>query len=392
MIAQNNNNENSFRKAGARDKIQKMESGEIMLPFIKETETAWDRLKNTKKPIVLYGMGNGADKILDWCENNAIAVAAIFASDDFVRGQSFRGYKVCRYADIAARYEDFLIVIAFASESPHVLDNFYQLAPRHETLAPHLPLFAGDETVSFAWLEQYGSELKEVYDRLADDKSREVFAAVLNYKLCGRIEYLKAVETSRREDCRELFPFGSDEVHVDLGAYDGDTIKEFLDYTGGCYRQIFAFEPDVRNFRKLQNYVTAAGLERIVALNKGAWSEEAVLGFSAGGGRQSALGGSGNETEVCTVDGVVGGERTSYIKFDVEGAEFEALLGAGETIRRWHPKLFLAAYHRDNDLWRLPLLLWSIEPSYELYLRKHPYVPAWELNYLAVARPQPKGQ
>jgi hypothetical protein len=131
--------------------------------------------------------------------------------------------------------------------------------------------------VSFAWLEQYGSELTEVYERLADDKSREGFAAVLNYKLCGRIEYLKAVETSRREDCRELFPFGSDEVHVDLGAYDGDTIKEFLDYTGGCYRQIFALSrmSGISGNCKIMSRLRP---REIVALNKGAWSEEAVAG------------------------------------------------------------------------------------------------------------------
>ena len=74
----------AFQKARPHAKIIKVERRKIMLPFIKETETAWDRLKNTKKPIVLYGMGNGADKILDWCDANGVKVAAVFASDDFV--------------------------------------------------------------------------------------------------------------------------------------------------------------------------------------------------------------------------------------------------------------------------------------------------------------------
>ncbi|MBR4958721.1 MAG: FkbM family methyltransferase, partial [Phascolarctobacterium sp.] len=67
-----------------------------MLSFIKETVSVWERLQQTDKPIVLYGMGNGADKIVDWCEANAVKIAGSFASDEFVRGQVFRGFKVER--------------------------------------------------------------------------------------------------------------------------------------------------------------------------------------------------------------------------------------------------------------------------------------------------------
>mgnify|MGYP000622740604 CR=1 FL=1 len=41
-----------------------------MLKFMQETLSVWELLQHTKKPIVLYGMGNGADKIIDWCEAN----------------------------------------------------------------------------------------------------------------------------------------------------------------------------------------------------------------------------------------------------------------------------------------------------------------------------------
>ncbi|MGE4589577.1 MAG: FkbM family methyltransferase [Acidaminococcaceae bacterium] len=364
-----------------------------MLPFIKETETAWDRLKNTSKPIVLYGMGNGADKILDWCEDNGVKVAAIFASDDFVRGQIFRGYKICKYADVVSQYQDFLLVIAFASESPAVLEYFFALAEKHETIVPHLPLFAGDEIVDFSWLEKYQAELMEVYQKLADEKSREVFAGALNYKLSGKISYLKDITTQRQDDCKEIFVFDSNETYVDLGAYDGDTIKEFLAYTDSAYQEIIALEPDNKNFKKLQRYVEETGLERITLVNKGVWSEEGILGFTASGGRQSSLQSEGKvEVLVDSVDHIMQGRQVTYMKLDVEGAEFEALNGARETIGMWTPKLFVAAYHHDNDLWCLPLLLWCLNKNYKIYLRKHPYVPVWELNFLAVTKNDTRGQ
>ena len=53
-------------------------------------------------------------------------------------------------------------------------------------------------------------------------------------------------------------------------------------------------------------------------------------------------------------------------------------------VKRNKPKLFIAAYHHDADIFLLPLFMWQLVPEYKVYLRKHPYVPAWELNFLAV--------
>ena len=76
----------------------------------------------------------------------------------------------------------------------------------------------------------------------------------------------------------------------------------------------------------------------------------------------------------------------NYIKYDVEGAEKEALLGSLETIKAHRPALLVSAYHRSEDIFELPLLLNTLEPSYKLYLRRYPYIPAWDLNLLAVTQ------
>ena len=83
------------------------------------------------------------------------------------------------------------------------------------------------------------------------------------------------------------------------------------------------------------------------------------------------------------IDTLLEDERVTYIKMDVEGAEMEALKGGKEQIKRNTPKLFIAAYHHDADIFLLPLFMWQLVPEYKVYLRKHPYVPAWELNFLA---------
>lgn len=361
-----------------------------MLNFMQEKLSVWELMRRTKKPIVLYGMGNGADKIIDWCEANGVQVQGVFASDEFVRGQQFRGFTVERYDALRARLgNDLLVVIAFASERPEVLERFAQLAAEQEVVAPHLPLFDEEETVSTAWLQRYEEQLAYVYDRLADEQSRRVFADTLNYKLSGKISYLFDCETQREEDIRTLLAPTAEEVYMDLGAYNGDTIQELGRLTDWQWREVLAVEPDRRNCRKLRllaDELAEKGLT-VEVHEAGIWSEQGELGFSDSGGRQSTFIGAEKKTvPVTTIDDVAAGHPMTMIKMDVEGAEVQAIAGGRQTIGKCKPKLFVAAYHYDVDLFRLPLFLWELVPEYKIYLRKHPYVPAWELNFICIGQ------
>ena len=240
-----------------------------MLPFIKEKTTVWDYLKTAWKPVVLYGTGDGADKVLARLADHGVAVSGIFASDEFVRGQQFHGFTVRGYSELLSVKEKVIVLIAFASELPEITERFYKLAAVHETYAPHVAVFSEDETVTPEWLTEYETELQTVYDRLADEVSRETFAAVLNYKISGKLAYLQACTTNRADDLQELFPFGDKETYVDLGAYNGDTVREFLLLTQGRYNKIFALEPDPKNFKKMTSCVRENNIENISCLQAG---------------------------------------------------------------------------------------------------------------------------
>ena len=318
-----------------------------MLIFMQEQLSVWELLRRTKKPIVLYGMGNGADKILDWCVENSVQVQGVFASDEFVRGQQFRGFTVERYDALRERLgNELLVVIAFASERPEVLERFAQLAAEQEVVAPHLPLFDEEETVSSGWLKRYEQQLQQVYDSLADEQSRRVFANTLNYKLSGKISYLFDCETQREDDIRTLLQPAQDEVHMDLGAYNGDTIQELGRMTGWQWREVLAVEPDRRNCRKLRllaDELAEKGLT-VEVHEAGIWSEQGELGFSDSGGRQSTFIGAEKKTvPVTTIDTVAAGRSVTMIKMDVEGAEVQAIAGGRQTIGECKPKLFVAA-------------------------------------------------
>ena len=116
----------------------------------------------------------------------------------------------------------------------------------------------------------------------------------------------------------------------------------------------------------------------------GIHSEPGQLPFCVRAGRNSQLGSGGTLIEVESVDHLLDGRPVTYLKLDVEGQESAALKGAAETIGRYHPKLLVSCYHRTEDLFALPIQVLELCPDYKLYLRHHPYVPAWDTNYYFV--------
>lgn len=346
----------------------------------------WRYLAATDRPIVLYGMGNGADKILSVCERYGIAVADFFASDGFVRGHSFHGKRVLSYTEAKERYgaDSMIALLSFGSSLPDVLALFDRVDSEVELYAPDVPV-CGDTLFNAEFYEAHRRDFEAARDLLADGESRRIFDEVVAYKLDGRIAHLRAAESSRDEVMKELLSAQSIRSYADLGAYNGDTVRELLSYSERLER-VVAMEPDRRNFRKLSDYAATLSSPAIETVHAAAWQENTTLTFADSGNRNAGAFAKGKQIEVDarSLDSILQGAPVDYIKYDVEGAEREALLGSAHTIKRHKPRLLVSAYHRSEDLFALPTLIHSLNPSYQIYLRRYPYVPAWDLNLICV--------
>ena len=349
----------------------------------------WDYLRQTKKRIVLYGMGDGAEKIKAVLDALDIPVADIMASDEFVRGHSFLGYRVKKLSEIEELYgDDFIILVCFGTQLPEVMERIYGIAQRHELYAPNVPV-AGGGLFNLDYAREHRGELCEVYSMLADEQSKRVFEAVVRYKLSGRTDLLRAVETPAAEKF-DLLEIGAQETYVDLGAYNGDTLVEFLNETSMQFTKLYAIEPDPKNYRKLLRRLYMISPSLLEAYNAGAWNEDTTVMFSLRAGRSShavpAVGTTGinparfREVKMLRPDTVLQGAAATYIKYDVEGSELQALEGTRRTIEQFRPKLNVALYHRNEDMFALPLAVHEMNRKYSLYMRHHPYIPDWDTN------------
>ena len=110
-----------------------MRSGRI-LNLYEQYLDLWSYLANTKKAIVLYGMGNGADKILSVLDTRGVRVAGVFASDGFVRGQIFHQKRVLSWTEAKGKYgaENLIVLLSFGSSRPEVIELIKTVAAEAE--------------------------------------------------------------------------------------------------------------------------------------------------------------------------------------------------------------------------------------------------------------------
>lgn len=353
-----------------------------MLEFIKEKQDIWSRLQNTNKPIVIYGVGDGANKIIKACNLHNIKISDIFVSDNCNKKYNLDNFEVLKFSDIKTKYEDFIILLAFGVCCDNILDAIYQINNNYELLAPDVPV-VGDGLFNYDYLIKNIEKINKVYNFLEDDLSKKVFIDNINFKLSGKIEYLKNITTDRNEVFKNIIRPCSNEVFVDLGAYNGDTVSEFINFCNNKYSKIIAVEPDFKNYIKLKNYIALNNITNIQTHNLAIWNKQETLFFSNNSSRSSMIQQDGIKVLADTVDNILNGEKVSIIKFDVEGAEKQAIEGAEKTIKKFLPKLLISAYHRNEDTFDLALQIKKINPSYKIYLRHHPYIPSWETNIYA---------
>lgn len=344
----------------------------------------WTALQKESRPILIYGMGNGAEKILALSKEYGITISGVFASNDHAREITFCGYQVMSYDEAINKHDDAVILIAFGVYQEDVLLRIEELSRRYTVLVPDLPLMGGS-ILTPETLDLRRKEIHLARSLLSDEKSLKVFDAMLEAKLTGALLPHFREDTPREEDMK-LLALSPQEDYLDLGAYNGDTIDEFLQ-TSGSYKSITAFEPDQHNFRKLREHT--ASLSNITLLPYASWNKETTLIFSGKGGRNCAmkpeLPGQYkhlHEVTAMPVDSL--DKSVSFVKMDVEGAEKETLLGMKSLLNRCHPKMLISAYHKPDDFITLPLLVEELCPGYIMYLRRNRCLPAWEIQLYCV--------
>jgi len=334
-------------------------------------------------PLVLYGAGICAKRLYNLLlKKSDVKIKHVAIDEDyFLPKVYFDIYPVERINDVINRYPEINVIVA--------MDNYQNKITKisqNQNILRYIIFDLASVEFEFAdyynVVKEHSVELEKFYSKLSDEHSRNLMIAFINAKISGNSEALVNLNIKDEEVYfPEFIHLAEDEVFVDCGAYDGDTILSFINKTQGKYSKIYAFEPDKHNIDKLKE--NTYQFNNIEIIEKGCFSGKNTLSFQDGQGLSSSVSNQGNVSiDVDAVDNIVSGKVT-FIKMDIEGSELEALKGAQNTIRSNVPRLAVSLYHRPEDFYTIPQYIYSLNNSYKFYLR-HYGLYSYELVLYAI--------
>jgi FkbM family methyltransferase len=368
-----------------------------------EERGAFDRLSRGRD-LVLMGAGGLGRRTLAGLRRDGVEPLAFADNSPGRQGTTIDGMRVLSPADAARAFGSraAFVVTIWGANSPHRFAHSREQlrALGCDVIVPFPPLFWKHAAALLPfYLQDLPSRLLEdraavrrAFDLWADEASRAEYLAQVRFRLNADFDGLPHPVEHAQYFPDDLFDWSAGEWIVDGGAYDGDTIRTVTAKYGDRFGHILALEPDPVNFAKLQAEVAAlppASRAKIDCRQVAVGSQRATLHLDATGtaaSATSAVAAAGTiAVEADTIDALVAGAAPTFVKLDIEGFEIDALEGGRGTIRRHGPVLAVCVYHRQDHLWRIPLLLRQWRDDYAFFLRPH-NEEGWDLVCYAVPR------
>jgi FkbM family methyltransferase len=340
---------------------------------------AFDKLKadTAGRALIIYGCGFGGVNIAHVCAIKGIKIDGVC---DANKNGVFEGtgQKIMSPSEMRGKFPDAKVVIASYAFENEIADELRKLGFSDTQILP-FP-FSHSNVIAYPrFVREHCAGYEWAYDFFSDDISKKII-------LDRARLYLLGANMSRTSSSLQYFEQGvinlaEDEVFVDGGCFDGGTAIVFIEqaaHAGRGYRHVYSFEPDpILRETAVKNLARYANID---VIPKGLWSSDTELKFfnNDTGGSSFVIAREEIKTlsvPVTSLDNFFkdksDDELPTFIKYDIEGSEKEALLGAEDVIRKKRPKLAICVYHKHEDIYELPRLVYSFNPNYRFTLRQY---------------------
>ncbi len=331
-------------------------------------ELNMDRLIRDKKEFVLWGAGVGGSiakrKIADYgkssikpsfvIDNNP----ALWDKEGIVSPEDF-------FNNFKEKIDTVFVCVYLADEVVNQLKiNGYK-----GRIVPFIPAaMEGDRYLEL--YSGYEEEIEKLLLALEDRLSRDTVKTFFNVAKTGDISLWEGINGRSEHKLIEpqILQFTQRETFVDVGAFTGDTTKNFIRETKGKYKKIIGLEPDKLNFNILREYYSE--LNNACALDVAATDKEGYSEFWGDLSESCAImPNAPQRVKTQRLDNIVAAEKASFIKISTNGGDLLALRGADGLINRNKPKL--SYYCGGEQLFLIPRFLSKFNLGYRFYIRHY---------------------
>ncbi len=352
-----------------------------MLEKLAKKESDIDKFLDSSKNspnIILHGAGFALPSILEKLERYGFSVLAICDSDEKKQGGKYEDtYPIMSVEEASRRFPNARFLISSPQYFWEINSLLSKILDEHQLCDVDLDCAHYFEKGEFnAFFKAQLPRFSKVYERLEDDASKETYFKVIKAHMSGKREDFDDAFTGNEDWYlfKSLLQPMPDTIYIDCGAFDGDTIELFLGAANKGYEKVFAFEPDPSRLSSL-NEISDDQNGKIEVIPRGVSNENGNISFKANGVYSTLVkNGSNKDKELISVsvvklDNAINNEEVSVIKMDIEGGEYDALVGAARLIKKHKPKLAICLYHKVEDFVRIAELILQLVPEYKLRLR-----------------------
>lgn len=264
--------------------------------------------------------------------------------------------------------------VLICSPQAHVIESIKQQLKELQIEGYHI-----DEII----LKSCKEKVLKCFDMLDDEISKETYAHLIMCRIKTQYPDEQFISSEQYFQFKEFYQRNPQEIFVDCGAYVGDTLERYIWKKDGVFHKIIAFEPDKKNYSAMEKRITRLKEEwntplhafEIYPYGIGDKSTYSMIeSYSGNNGLGSKIietsSAEGEECRIIAIDDFIK-EPFTFLKADIESYEYRMLLGAQNSIVKWHPLLAVCIYHNAADLYDIPLLIKSIEPQYKMKIRHY---------------------
>lgn len=333
-------------------------------------------------PVILYGAGIGAKRILHFLQSYRIFPKYIVVDRKYFKpNMKMETYVVKSIESVFSNdvHEPVDIIGAFLGFEKEHLSKY--LAKIRKILKLDDEIFYGYmekgelPCIPRSFFETHADRIEKFYHDLQDELSKKTLISYLNQRISCDTHFSTGIIQKNQYFDTTIIDFEKQEAFIDCGSYNGLDTKQFFSLTNPETFS-YIFEADKKNMdivkRNLKSYEN-----RILYINKAVLNCNKSITFDSQNNSSSAIAENGNTRIECvSLDQFMETEkkRITFIKMDIEGAELHGLDGAKNLISYHHPVLAICVYHRPKDIFQIYEKIKEIDASYRFYLRRyHPF-------------------
>jgi FkbM family methyltransferase len=363
-----------------------------------EADKLWKLLSATKLPIILFGAGDKGKGAYKFLSEKGIKIECFCDNNNTLTLTHYREIPIYSYDIIRYLYSQYVMLLTVTETKFSFLESQIEsYCDKNMRFHFCIPFDLSDTFLSRDILIKGKKKFSVIYDKLADDLSRNVLRETILYKATGNAEHVFSLIDGNCNFDRSLFSSNGDTVYVDLYYSNINSIFQFLSFCRGQYNSIIAITPVLNQYKKLQTAVRENDISNVELHHAAYWSNPDIMNIpfvawpdneendfyaedncfvydrskiTHRSSLQQGIAKYKMTAEVISLDAILKNRKATLIRITSIGNDFEIIKGMEHTIRKFKPHIIIEYGCSVDDLTRIPTFLWELRNDYKIYLRE----------------------